>query len=89
MSRSKDMPSVLVVEEVSDLLRVSNSAVRTMALNGELQATKIGKRYLFPRYQFDALVDPEEQPINPDNMLYLKQTLTNLKVSIEHVLETI
>ncbi len=44
-----DQPEVINVEEVADLLRVSNQAVCNLARSGKLPAAKVGREWRFRR----------------------------------------
>lgn len=47
--RQQEYPEVMNVEEVADLLRVSNQTVYNLVRSGRLPATKIGREWRFSR----------------------------------------
>jgi excisionase family DNA binding protein/YgiT-type zinc finger domain-containing protein len=48
-SKSNEKPDLLNVQEVADLLRVSNQTVYNMLKDGRLSATKVGKEWRFSK----------------------------------------
>lgn len=46
--------------EVSEILGLTTESILRRVKVGEIQATKIGGQYYFPRKQFDHLLDIEE-----------------------------
>jgi len=48
-SKSSEKPDLLNVQEVADLLRVSNQTVYNMLKDGRLSATKVGKEWRFSK----------------------------------------
>ncbi|MBE3573478.1 MAG: helix-turn-helix domain-containing protein [Moorella humiferrea] len=58
--KQAEYPEIMNVEEVADLLRVSNQTVYNLVRNGKLPATKIGREWRFSRTQILALVKGED-----------------------------
>lgn len=54
-----DYPEVMNVEEVADLLRVSNQTVYNLVKSGKLPATKIGREWRFSRAKILELLEGE------------------------------
>jgi excisionase family DNA binding protein len=48
-SRASEKPDLLNVQEVADLLRVSNQTVYNMLKDGRLSASKVGKEWRFAK----------------------------------------
>ena len=64
MSRNRELPTLLTVKEVADLLRTSTKSIYAMNKRGQLPgATKIGQRRLL--FRRDALVDWLDQKDAP------------------------
>lgn len=55
----REYPEVMNVEEVADLLRVSNQTVYNLVKSGQLPGTKVGREWRFIRAQILALVKGE------------------------------
>jgi excisionase family DNA binding protein/YgiT-type zinc finger domain-containing protein len=51
------VPEIMNIEEVADLLRVSAQTVYTLARNGKLPATKIGREWRFSRAKLMGLIN--------------------------------
>ncbi|MDI3538257.1 MAG: hypothetical protein PWQ13_280 [Bacillota bacterium] len=60
LSESPEKPTVLNVEEVADLLRVSTQTVYNMIKDGRIPAKKIGREWRFSRYQIERLLHDNE-----------------------------
>lgn len=54
-----EYPEVMNVEEVADLLRVSNQTVYNLVKSGKLPATKIGREWRFSRTRILELLEGE------------------------------
>lgn len=50
-------PDVLNVEEVAELLRVSNQTIYNMIKDGRLNASKVGREWRFPKSQIMGLME--------------------------------
>jgi excisionase family DNA binding protein/YgiT-type zinc finger domain-containing protein len=50
-------PEIMNIEEVADLLRISTQTVYTLARNGKLPATKIGREWRFSRFKIMDLIN--------------------------------
>lgn len=57
--RQQEYPEVMNVEEVADLLRVSNQTVYNLVRSGRLPATKIGREWRFSRARILEMVAGE------------------------------
>ncbi|KKM11128.1 hypothetical protein SY88_10170 [Clostridiales bacterium PH28_bin88] len=55
----REYPEVMNVEEVADLLRVSNQTVYNLVKSGQLPGTKVGREWRFFRAQILALIKGE------------------------------
>jgi excisionase family DNA binding protein len=53
----------LTIEEVAALLRMQPQGVRRLIRRGQLQAVKIGKRYLIQRAEVQRLLEVGTEPI--------------------------
>ena len=54
MGEERDQPRLLTVQEVADLLRVSNMTVYRLIKRGELRALRVGKNYRIRQQDLDA-----------------------------------
>ncbi len=59
-SKLREKPEYINVEEVADLLRVSNQTVYNMIRDGRLKATKVGREWRFSRSDVESLIKPAE-----------------------------
>ena len=56
-SGTEPAPEIMNIEEVADLLRVSTQTIYTLARNGKLPATKIGREWRFSRVKIMGLIN--------------------------------
>jgi len=57
-SSAQDKPDLLNVQEVADLLRVSNQTVYNMLRDGRLSAYKVGKEWRFSKNEvYETIID--------------------------------
>jgi len=60
-------PEVLTVQEVSEILRVSDYSVREMLKLGHIKGGfKVGSKWRIPRASVDEVIDKEKQDEVPD-----------------------
>jgi len=52
----------LSAEEAAQLLRLNIKRVQALARSGRLPATRVGRRWLFPRHQIEALLGVSRTP---------------------------
>ena len=57
-TKPEDRPEVFNLEEVANILRVTNQTVYNMIKSGRLPAKKLGKRWLFLKSEIEQLVKP-------------------------------
>ena len=60
-SQPAEKPDLINVDDVADLLSVSNQTVYNMIKDGRLKATKVGREWRFLRQQIEKLIKPEEE----------------------------
>jgi len=60
-SQPVNKPDLINVDDVADLLSVSNQTVYNMIKDGRLKATKIGREWRFLREHIEKLIIPEEE----------------------------
>lgn len=58
-----ERPDLINVDDVADLLSVSNQTVYNMIKDGRLQATKVGREWRFSRQQAEGLIKPQEEAV--------------------------
>lgn len=56
-----ERPDLINVDDVADLLSVSNQTVYNMIKGGRLKATKVGREWRFSRHQIEELIKPQEE----------------------------
>jgi len=53
-----EKPTILTLDEVSDLLKISHQTVYNMIKDGRLQAYKVGREWRFNRSEIEQLLQP-------------------------------
>ena len=56
------MPDMMTVKEVATALRLSDQTVWSYVKKGKLSGRKVGRQYLIPAEEVEALREPERQP---------------------------
>jgi excisionase family DNA binding protein len=56
-----ERPGLINVDDVADLLSVSNQTVYNMIRDGRLKATKVGREWRFSRRDIEELIQPREE----------------------------
>ena len=56
------MPVMMTVKEVATALRLSDQTVWSYVKKGKLSGRKVGRQYLIPAEEVEALREPERQP---------------------------
>lgn len=59
------MPKMLTVEEAASALHLSEQTVQRYVRNKRLPATKVGKRYLIPESEVEAMLQPKQEDPPP------------------------
>ena len=56
------MPEMMTVKEVAEALRLSDQTIWRYVKEGKLSGRKVGRRYLIPVEDVEALREPKRQP---------------------------
>lgn len=57
------MPQLMTVKEVAAALRLSDQTVWSYVKKGKLSGRKVGRQYLIPSEEVEALREPERPPL--------------------------
>lgn len=62
MSESeKQLPELMTVTEVAQVLRMSSQAIRDMIKRGEINAVRVGRQYRIPRSEVERITTIETE----------------------------
>lgn len=58
----RDLPAVLTVEEVADVLRIGRTAAYQAVKAGEIPSLRLGRKIRVPRAALERLLEPDASP---------------------------
>lgn len=64
LESEKQLPELMTVTEVAQVLRMSSQAIRDMIKRGEINAVRVGRQYRIPRSEVERItaIETEGKP---------------------------
>lgn len=64
LESEKQLPELMTVTEVAQVLRMSSQAIRDMLKRGEINAVRVGRQYRIPRSEVERItaIETEGKP---------------------------
>ena len=61
LESEKQLPELMTVTEVAQVLRMSSQAIRDMIKRGEINAVRVGRQYRIPRSEVERITAMETE----------------------------